>query len=232
MRSAGCVYNDIVDQDLDRKVSRTASRPLASGDLSSKEALAFLLVLLGFSALILFSLPYPVILTGFLALGLVFLYPWMKRITYWPQIFLGITFNIGILMGWLCLQPTLSAVPFIFYAGALLWTLGYDTIYAFQDREDDLIAGIRSSALKVSAAPKPFLGLVYGMTIILWAIGGMMAELGWIYGLFLTVISMHMAWQVFSLCEDDGNNCYQRFASNTKIGLLLFLGIVFSRVVN
>lgn len=232
MRSAGCVYNDMVDQDLDRKVSRTANRPLANGNLSSKQALLFLGILLSLSALILFSLPLPVIITGFIALGLVFLYPWMKRITYWPQVFLGLTFNIGILMGWLCLQPTLSWTPFLIYGGALFWTLGYDTIYAFQDREDDLLAGVKSSALKVSPAPKIFLGLVYGLAVTLWAIGGLAAKLGWIYGLFLCIISLHLAWQVFSLRENDGNNCYQRFASNTKVGLLLFLGIVFSRVIN
>jgi 4-hydroxybenzoate polyprenyltransferase len=232
MRSAGCVYNDMIDQDLDRQVSRTASRPLASGELSSKKAAAFLCILLIGGALILFSLPLPVIETGFIALGLVFLYPWMKQLTYWPQLFLGLTFNTGILMGWFSLHPTLSSVPLLFYGGAILWTIGYDTVYAFQDRDDDLLAGIKSSALVVSSSPKIFLSLAYGSALILWTMGGMIAQLSWIYGIFLSMITLQFLWQIFSLKENIPNNCLKRFESNTKVGLLLFLGIVFSRIIN
>lgn len=232
MRSAGCVYNDIIDQDLDRLVNRTASRPLATQELSSRNAVIFLSILLGLGALILFLLPSPVVLTGFIALSLVFLYPWMKRLTYWPQLFLGITFNMGVLMGWLCLQPILSSVPFFFYGGAILWTIGYDTIYAFQDREDDLLAGIKSSALVVSSTPKAFLYFVYGSTIALWGIGGVIAQLNWVYGFFLSLITFQFLWQVSSLQENIPGNCLKRFESNTKIGLLLFLAIVFSRLIN
>ncbi|MBI2707222.1 MAG: 4-hydroxybenzoate octaprenyltransferase, partial [Proteobacteria bacterium] len=162
MRSAGCIYNDIIDKDFDAKVRRTATRPLAAGDLNLKEAVIFLGLLLGVAAIILFTLPLPVIGTGFIALSLVFLYPWMKRLTYWPQLFLGFTFNIGLIMGWLSLSPTLSSVPLLFYGGAILWTLGYDTIYALQDMEDDLLVGVKSSALVVSSFVKFFLSLVYG----------------------------------------------------------------------
>lgn len=232
MRSAGCIYNDMVDKDFDAKVKRTALRPLASGELSSKEAAIFLFFLLSCGALILFCLPTQVILTGLIALGLVFLYPWMKQVTYWPQIFLGITFNIGILMGWLCLNSNLSCVPFLFYGGAILWTIGYDTIYAFQDREDDLLAGVKSSAIAVSSAPKIFLCWVYGSAVILWAVGGLMAHLNWIYGFFLSMITLQFFWQIFSLKENMSNNCLKRFESNTKIGLLLFFGIVFSHLIN
>lgn len=231
MRTAGCVYNDIIDQDFDRKVKRTAARPLASGELSSKEAVIFLLLLLTISALILFSLPFSVRVIGFIALGLVLLYPWMKQITYWPQVFLGLTFNIGLLMGWFCLHSTLSLVPFLFYGGAILWTIGYDTIYAFQDREDDLLAGVKSSAIVMHSAPKVFLGLIYGSTLIFWDMGGRMAHLSWIYWFFLSLIAIHFSWQIFSLKENVPNNCYKRFESNTKIGLLLFLGIVFCRII-
>jgi len=232
MRSAGCVYNDMIDKDFDAQVARTASRPLAAGIVSTKEACGILLTLLGASALILFSLPPPVIVTGFVALALVFLYPWMKRITYWPQLFLGFTFNIGILMGWLSLQPTLTLTPFLFYAGAIFWTLGYDTIYAFQDMEDDLLVGVKSSTMAISSAPKFFLSLFYASALILWGVGGQMAQFGWIYILFLGLISFHFIWQILTLKKEDPINCLKRFVSNTQIGLLLFIGIVFSRVIN
>lgn len=232
MRSAGCVYNDIIDQDFDAKVRRTASRPLAVGELSPKEASFFLFFLLILGALILFSLPSQVILTGFLALALVFLYPWMKRITYWPQLFLGLTFNMGILMGWLCLHSHLAFVPCLFYGGAILWTIGYDTIYAFQDREDDLLAGVKSSAVAVSSSPRVFLCLVYGSTVTLWAMGGIMAHFGWIYWLFLGMIVIQFFWQTVTLEENVASNCLKRFESNTTIGLLLFFAIVFSRLIN
>ena len=232
MRSAGCVYNDMIDKDFDVQVVRTAARPLAAEIVSTKEAYGVLIFLLGMSALILFSLPTSVICTGFVALALVFLYPWMKRITYWPQLFLGFTFNIGILMGWLSLQPTLSLTPFVFYAGAIFWTLGYDTIYAYQDMEDDLLAGVKSSTFVISAAPKVCLSLFYTSALILWGVGGQMAQLGWIYILFLGLISFHFIWQIFSLKREDPRNCLKRFVSNTQIGLLLFIGIVFSSVIN
>lgn len=232
MRSAGCVYNDIIDRDLDRQVKRTALRPLVKGEISSKEASIFLVGLLMGGALVLFSLPWSVILTGFLALGLVFLYPWMKQVTYWPQFFLGITFNIGILMGWLCLLPSLSYVPFLFYGGAILWTIGYDTIYAFQDTEDDLLAGIKSSALVVAPAPRAFLGATYGVALTLWAIGGIEAQLKYPYWIFLSFIIIHFLWQIFSLKENNSGNCLNRFESNAQIGIFLFLGIVFSRLIN
>ncbi|MBS0271057.1 MAG: 4-hydroxybenzoate octaprenyltransferase [Proteobacteria bacterium] len=232
MRSAGCVYNDMVDKEFDIKVKRTAIRPLPAGDISLKKALLFLFLLLGGGATILFSLPLPVILVGFFALILILLYPWMKRITYWPQLFLGFTFNTGLLMGWLSLNPTLTILPFLFYGGAIFWTLGYDTIYAFQDREDDLFAGVKSSALAISSSPKLFLSLVYGTTLLLWGIGGREAHLNWIYWFFLSLIALHMGWQIISLREENQNNCLKRFESNASIGIILFLSIVFSHLID
>lgn len=232
MRSAGCIYNDIIDKDFDRQVKRTASRPFTANKVSLKEALLVFLLCLGSAAVLLFLFPTPVILTGFIALGLILLYPWMKRITYWPQLFLGITFNMGLIMGWLCLQPTFSIIPFLFYGGAVFWTIGYDTIYAFQDREDDLFVGVKSSALKVSSMPKLFTSCIYGLTLIFWAIGGKIAHLNWIYWFFLCLIILHFIWQIFTLQEDVSDNCLKRFESNTIVGLLLFLGIVFSHLIN
>lgn len=232
MRSAGCVYNDLIDQDLDRKVKRTASRPLAKKEISSREAVVFFVFLLTLSSFLLFSFPFPVILTGLGALILVLLYPWMKQLTYWPQAFLGFTFNIGILMGWLCYHETLSVVPLLFYGGAIFWAIGYDTIYAFQDKEDDILAGIRSSAIVVSDNPKAFLSLMYGSSLALWTMGGYMAHLNWIYVFFLSIISAHFLWQIITLKEQIASNCLKRFKSNTTVGLLLFIAIVFSRFFN
>lgn len=232
MRSAGCVYNDMIDKDFDVKVARTALRPLAAGELSLKKALFIFSGLLSCSAFILFSFPWPVISTGFVALSLVFLYPWMKRLTYWPQFFLGLTFNMGIPMGWLSLNSHLSVVPLLFYGGAIFWTIGYDTIYAFQDRKDDLFIGVKSSALAVSSVPKLFLSLCYGGSLILWSLGGKEAHLGWVYWFFLSLIALHMGWQIFFLKEDNAMNCQKKFESNTSIGFLLFLGIVFSHLID
>lgn len=228
MRSAGCIYNDMTDKDFDAKVKRTALRPLATGEVSSKEALLILFFLLAMSALILFSLPLPVIMVGFVSLALVILYPWMKRMTYWPQLFLGLAFNIGVFMGWLSLCPSLSLTPLLFYGGGIFWTIGYDTIYAFQDLEDDILIGVKSSAIAISSAPKLFLSLFYGAAIILWGIGGKEAHLGGVYWLFLSLITFHFAWQIFVLRKDNANNCLEIFKSNTMVGFLLFLGILLS----
>jgi len=230
MRSAGCIYNDIIDKNFDAHVRRTATRPLAAGTVTLKGAVIFLGLLLGSASLILFGLPFPVIITGFIALALVLLYPWMKRLTYWPQLFLGFTFNIGLLMGWLTLSPTLSLVPLLFYGGAILWTLGYDTIYALQDMEDDLFVGVKSSALVVSSFVKLFFTLVYGGALCLWALGGVEAHLAGIYWLFLGLAALQFIWQIFSLRKESPQNCLTRFQSNSRIGVLLFLGIVFSRL--
>lgn len=231
MRSAGCVYNDVIDRDFDVKVRRTAPRPLATEEISVKSALLFFGILLVASAGILFHLPGTVIFTGFMALGLVLTYPWMKRITYWPQLFLGLTFNIGILMGWLSVNKNLSLIPFLFYGGAILWTLGYDTIYALQDAEDDLFAGVKSTTLIVSSFLKLFLSLVYFGAVVSWGIGGALLGLTWTFWIFLSLISFQFLWQIVTLKDKDGKNCRKRFESNISIGGLLFLGIVFSRFI-
>jgi 4-hydroxybenzoate polyprenyltransferase len=232
MRSAGCVYNDWVDKNIDREVKRTTLRPMAAGKISSREACALLAFFLMGGAFVLFSLPQAVIYTGFLALGLLLLYPWMKRITYWPQLFLGVTYNIGVLMGWLSLQPTLTLMPLLFYGGAILWTLGYDTIYGLQDVEDDLRIGVKSSALVVISMPKLFLTFVYGGVLFLWAMGGKEAQLGQSYWIFLGIIALQLGWQIFSLNPQSPPDCLKKFESNVKIGLLLFLAIVFSHIID
>lgn len=232
MRSAGCVYNDMVDRDIDRQVRRTASRPLASGEISLRQATLFLILLLSGAAGVLFLLPLAGIYTGIFALVLTLLYPWMKRLTHWPQLFLGFPFNMGLIIGWLTLNPTLSLPPLLFYGGAIFWTLGYDTIYAFQDAQDDPGADVKSSALRVGSQPKLFLGCIYGATLFLWGWGGFHAQASWIYGVILGTIGVHFLWQVFSLNCHDPSNCSERFKSNTLVGLLLFIGLVFSKLTH
>ncbi len=232
MRSAGCVYNDMVDHKIDRQVARTASRPIAAGEVSLTQAGLFLGLLLSGAAGVLFCLPFPAILTGFLALGLTLLYPWMKRITHWPQLFLGFPFNMGLIMGWFSLQPRLSFTPLLFYGGAIFWTLGYDTIYALQDAKDDPKAGVKSTALLVGSRPKLFLSGVYGLTLCSWSLGGIFASLNLMYWVCLAAVVGHFGWQVISLRPQDPQNCSKRFISNDTVGFLVFLGIVFSHLID
>lgn len=232
MRSAGCVYNDMVDKDFDKKVRRTIHRPIASGEIPVYQGVLFLLALLAPAALILFSLPAACILVGLIALTLVFIYPWMKRITYWPQVFLGITFNTGIFIGWFAITPNLSLSPIFLFMGAILWTIGYDTIYAFQDRTDDLLAGVKSSALVVASYPKFFLSIIYGLVLLFWIMAGKTSQLGLTYWIFLTSIAIHFAWQVKTLEINKASNCFERFSSNVNVGFLLFIAIVFSRLID
>ncbi len=232
MRSAGCVYNDIIDKDFDKKVQRTIGRPIASGELHVRQGLTFLITLLVPAAFILFSLPVLSISIGFFALALVFIYPWMKRITYWPQLFLGLTFNIGIFIGWFTNSSSLTLGPIFLYVGAIFWTIGYDSIYAFQDREDDLLVGVKSSALVISSHPKLFLSLIYGFTLIFWIIAGFYSRFFEVYWLFLSLIAAHFAWQIATLKINIAENCSTRFFSNVHVGILLFIAIVFSRLID
>lgn len=231
MRSAGCIYNDIIDRDFDAKVRRTATRPLATGELTITEVIPFLVLLLSGAALILLSLPLPAIITGCIALLFVLLYPWMKRLTYWPQLFLGMTFNIGILMGWLSLSPGLSLTPLLFYGGAILWTLGYDTIYGLQDIEDDLMVGVKSSSIAIFSHLKPFLSIVYGGACVLWGVGGYITHLKEPFWISLGLIAAQFMWQIITLQKENPFNGLKRFQSNTLVGILLFLGIVFSHTL-
>ena len=232
VRSAGCIYNDIIDKKFDVHVKRTAMRPLGRGEISLWGAWIFLVFLLGGAAWILFTLPSQVILTGFIALGLIGAYPWMKRLTYWPQIFLGVTYNMGLIMGELTFAPSLSLPLILFYGGAILWTLGYDTIYALQDREDDLQIGIKSSAIVVFPFLTPFLIAVYGGALLFWGVAAELLHFGAIYWVSWILVALHFSWQIFSLKKQDATNCLTRFNANSLVGLLLFLGLVFSRFIN
>ena len=226
MRGAGCVYNDIVDKDIDLQVERTASRPIAAGTLTRTQATLFLIGLLLCALIVLLQFSPFVILLGASSLLLVFTYPWMKRITYWPQLFLGFTFNWGALMGWAVVNESLSLPAFLLYAAGICWTLGYDTIYAHQDIEDDLRVGVKSSAIALQKNTKPFLWIIYGIMLILLMISGYLLTLSWPFYVGLATAGVMLCWQVMTLDVSDGKNCWKRFTSNAEVGLVIFASIV------
>ncbi len=226
MRGAGCVINDIADRDFDGSVERTRARPIPSGDVSVRQALLFLgfLLLLGLGILLTFN-PFAIVV-GVASLALVVPYPLMKRITYWPQAWLGLTFNWGALLGWAAVTGTLSASAFLLYAAGLFWTLGYDTIYAHQDKEDDILIGVKSTALRLGNATRPWLFVFYGLAMALITASGWMAGKGMAFYAFLIPAAAHLVWQAVSVKIDNSSDCLQKFKSNRWFGWLLLAGIV------
>ncbi len=226
MRGAGCTWNDIVDRDLDRSVERTRSRPIPSGQVSAAQAALFLVLqaLVGFAVLISFN-RFTVWL-GIASLAIVAVYPFMKRITYWPQIVLGLAFSWGAPMGWAGAFGRLDLPPLLLYAGAISWVIGYDTIYAHQDREDDALIGIKSTALLFGARTKPMLVLFYGVAVILLAAAGFTAGAGAVFALGLLAFAAHLAWQVWRLDIADPDNCLAVFKSDRDAGLILFAALL------
>ena len=222
MRGAGCTYNDIVDKDFDGKVDRTAKRPIPSGQVSLLKAWVFLGAQLLVGLLILAQMNVFTIGLGIASLGFIALYPFMKRITWWPQDFLGLTFNWGALMGWSVIMGNLSAAPLLLYAGAILWTLGYDTIYAHQDKEDDALIGVKSSARKLGEKTVPFLSIVYSLSLVLFVLAGVAAGLHWMFYVFLIFFALHLTQQIRSVDIDDAEGCLAVFKSNRDAGALLF----------
>ena len=222
MRGAGCTWNDLVDRNLDGLVERTRSRPIPSGQVTVAQATAFMMAqaLIGFLVLIAFN-RYTVI-TGLVSLLVVVIYPFMKRITYWPQIFLGLAFSWGALMGWPAAFGRLDWPAIVLYAGSIAWVIGYDTIYAHQDREDDLLIGIKSTALLFGENTRPMLASFYVVAVMLIGIAGLMAGGGLIFILGLIAFAAHLAWQVMRLDINDSAHCLKLFKSNRDAGLMLF----------
>jgi len=222
MRGAGCTWNDIVDRDLDSRVERTRSRPIPSGQVTVAVAAGFLVLqaLVGLVVLLQFNdfTHY----VGFASLGIVAIYPFMKRITYWPQIVLGLAFSWGALMGWPALFARLDPPAILLYAGAIAWVIGYDTIYAHQDRDDDALIGIKSTALLFRERTKPMLVICYVLAVVLIAIAGWSAGAGVVFALGLAAFAAHLAWQIMRLDIDDPENCLAVFKSNRDAGLILF----------
>jgi 4-hydroxybenzoate polyprenyltransferase len=232
MRGAGCTWNDIVDRDLDRRVERTRLRPIPSGQVTLKAAVAFLLLqaVIGLAVLLQFNRLTRYV--GLASLGVVAVYPFMKRITYWPQIVLGLAFSWGALMGWPALLDRLDLAAFLLYAGAISWVIGYDTIYAHQDREDDALIGIKSTALLFNERTKPMLAVFYALTVILIALAGWSAGAGLVFALGLAAFAAHLAWQIARLKIDDPGVCLAVFKSNRDAGLILFGALTLQAVIS
>ena len=227
MRSAGCIINDIVDKDFDAQVERTKMRPIASGKISVKLALFFSGILCIIALLVLIQFNSFTIILAFLSMPLAFSYPYMKRFTYWPQLFLGITFNYGLILGWTAIYGQVSIIPLVFYFGAIFWTLGYDTIYGFQDIKDDEIIGVKSTSIKFKKNPKIFLTLCYLIFYISIIVSGIFMSYNLHYFLFSILVLLHlMLYQLRVLKVSVPMTCLKIFKSNNFLGFLVFLNIL------
>jgi 4-hydroxybenzoate polyprenyltransferase len=231
MRGAGCTLNDIADRDYDRLVARTATRPLAAREVSVGQALLFMGLQLALSFAVLMRMNPTAILLGFLSLGLVAIYPFMKRVTWWPQVFLGLAFNWGALMGYAAVRGAVEPPALLLYAGGIAWTLGYDTIYAHQDKEDDARIGIKSSARRLGDASKPWIAGFYMTMIIFTALAGAMAGFGAVFWIALALTAGHFAWQVRTVDIDRPDSCLRIFRANTGVGWVLLAGLLADRLV-
>ena len=230
MRGAGCTWNDLVDRNLDRLVERTRSRPIPSGQISVAKATAFMLGQALVGLLVLLQFNRFTVFTGLASLLVVAIYPFMKRITYWPQVVLGLAFSYGALMGWPAAFGRLDWPAIVLYAGSISWVIGYDTIYAHQDREDDLLIGIKSTALLFGENTRPMLAGFYSGAVVLIGIAGLMAGGGLIFMLGLIAFAVHLAWQVARLDIHDPAHCLKLFKSNRDAGLILFAAMLLEAV--
>ena len=225
MRSAGCIFNDIVDRNLDKKVHRTKERPIASGKISILESFVYIVFLCLISFLILLQFNFLTIMLGLGSMILAFTYPFMKRITYWPQLFLGLTFNWGIIMGWTSLTNNISIEPIILYLSAIFWTLGYDTIYGLQDIHDDEIIGNKSTSIKFKNNVKFFVGTCYSLFVLCILILGLLMELDKYLLALSTFFILSLIYQVKIFKAENPKSCLFSFKMNNLTGLLVFLFI-------
>ena len=231
MRAAGCTYNDIVDKDIDARVARTQGRPLPSGQVSEKAATIFMLVLCLIGLAVLLSFNTATIWLGLAVIPIVAAYPLVKRHSYWPQAVLGLAFNWGALLGYTAVLGRLEWVAAVLYAGAIAWTIGYDTIYAHQDREDDALLGLKSTALRFGRATKAWLAGFYALAWLGITTAGLLAGAEIVFLLGMGAAGAHLFWQVATLDIDDPENCLRRFRSNRDFGLIVFAAIVFDLVL-
>ena len=232
MRSAGCIVNDILDKEFDSKVLRTKDRPIASGKVSIKLAIFYSMLLCFLALLVLLNFNKSTIIFALCSMPLAFTYPLMKRFTYWPQLFLGITFNFGLILGWTAIKGELDIVPIIFYIGAIFWTLGYDTIYGYQDIKDDEIIGLKSTSIKFKSKPKIFLITCYSLLIVLFCIGGYFMNFNKIY-YYMTILPLaHLfLYQIKNLDLDSSESCLKTFKSNNIFGLIIYLNILLIKIL-
>ena len=232
MRSAGCIVNDIFDKNFDSKVERTKNRPIASGDISIKLGLFYVLILCAVAFIVLIQFNFFTIILALASMPLAFTYPLMKRFTYWPQLFLGVTFNYGLILGWTSINSEISIAPIIFYLGAIFWTLGYDTIYGFQDIKDDEIIGVKSTSIKFKKNPKFFILLCYLVFIVILTYLGILMNFNKIYFGGLILIAMHLfIFQVKNLNINLNSNCLKIFKSNNFLGLLIFINLLIGKII-
>jgi 4-hydroxybenzoate polyprenyltransferase len=230
MRGAGCTLNDIADRDYDKKVQRTADRPLPSGQITVKQALAFLVLQSLIGLAVLLQLNSFAVLLGASSLLLVGIYPFMKRITYWPQVVLGLAFNWGALLGWAAVRGDLGLPTLLLYVAGIFWTLGYDTIYAHQDKHDDLLIGVKSTALRLGDATRPWLAVFYVVTMIGLTASGYLAGLAWPFFALLVISGAHVAWQVAKVDIGNPSDCLMKFKSNREFGFLILAAILAGRI--
>ncbi|MDX2159435.1 MAG: 4-hydroxybenzoate octaprenyltransferase [Hyphomicrobiaceae bacterium] len=226
MRGAGCTYNDIVDRDYDAGVARTRGRPIPSGEVGVRQAAVFMVGLCLVGLLVLLQFNAVTVWLGIASLGLVAVYPFMKRFTHWPQLVLGLTFKWGALVGWTAVRGKLEWPAVALYAGSVLWTVAYDTIYAHQDKEDDLALGLKSTAIRFGDTTKAWLAGLYGSAVLLWGLAAVLAGAGIGTAIALTVAAASLAWQVATLDIANPVNCLARFKANRLVGWVFLMGIV------
>ena len=231
MRSAGCIVNDISDKEFDKKVKRTKNRPIASNKISVQLSVIYTFILCSFAFLVLINFNNLTIMLALGSMPLAFTYPLMKRFTYWPQLFLGITFNYGLILGWTSIMGEISIISFVFYFGAIFWTLGYDTIYGFQDIKDDEIIGIKSTSLKFKKNSNVFLILCYSIFILFFLIVGFLMNFNKFYYLFMLLPTFHLfIYQLKELRINSPSNCLKIFKSNNFFGLLVLCNILIGKI--
>ncbi len=231
MRSAGCIVNDILDKEFDAKVFRTKNRPIASGKVSIRMGMFYALVLCLLALFVLINFNLFTIILAIASMPLAFIYPLMKRFTYWPQLFLGITFNYGLILGWTAINDEIELIPILFYLGAIFWTLGYDTIYGYQDIKDDEIIGLKSTSIKFKGKAKKFLIACYTSFIVFFLIGAYSMNLNYNFYLFMIVPFIHLfLYQIKIFNLNDPSNCLKAFKSNNFLGLLIFLNILIAKI--
>jgi len=230
MRSAGCIVNDISDKEFDKKVERTKNRPLASNKVSIKLAIFYSIILCALAFLVLINFNNLTIILAVGSMPLAFTYPLMKRFTYWPQLFLGITFNYGLVLGWTAIQGEINAVTIIFYLGAIFWTLGFDTIYGYQDLKDDEIIGVKSTSIKFKKKPKLFLTTCYSIFLISLILVGIFMKLNTMFYFFILIPTAHLLfYQIYNFNYKDPKNCLKIFKSNNFFGVIILCNILIGK---
>ena len=232
MRSAGCIVNDILDKEFDKKVSRTKNRPIASGQISIKLALFYATILCLFALMVLLNFNNFTIILALCSMPLAFSYPLMKRYTYWPQLFLGITFNYGLILGWTSIKEGIELMPILFYFGAIFWTLGYDTIYGYQDITDDEIIGLKSTSIKFKNNAKFFLLICYLILPLILLVIGYLNNFNYYYYLFMILpVSQLFLYQIKHFNYRDSRICFKVFKSNNYFGLLVLMNILIAKTL-